>query len=165
MNNQTIETDLASVLGQINNKLDTLSDDVAEIKVGQVRLEGKVESMDERLSGRIDALDERLSGRIDALDERLSGRIDALDERLSGQIKSLDEKLSGQIKAVDERLSGQIKAVDERLSGQIKAVETTVGQLDKRVGNGEFINRGVFVGLLLALLAGFANILGWLPKN
>jgi outer membrane murein-binding lipoprotein Lpp len=126
-----IESDLKEILTRIDNKLDKLSEDVTELKIGQTRLEGKVE---------------------------------AIDEKLSGQIKAVDEKLSGQIKVVDEKLSGQIKTVDEKLSGQIKALDTKVDQLDKRVGNQEFTNRGVLVGLILVILGGAAKFFGMIGK-
>jgi outer membrane murein-binding lipoprotein Lpp len=133
-----IESDLKEILTRIDTKLDRLSEDVTELKIGQTRLEGKVE----------------------AIDEKLSGQIKTVDEKLSGQIKAVDEKLSGQIKAVDEKLSGQIKTVDEKLSGQIKTLDTKVEQLDKRVGNQEFTNRGVLVGLILVILGGAAKFFG-----
>jgi len=44
--------------------------------------------------------------------------------------------------------------------GQIRALDTKVDQLDKRVGNQEFINRGVFVGLILVILGGAAEFFG-----
>jgi uncharacterized phage infection (PIP) family protein YhgE len=113
MTNPIIETDLGQLLGQINQKLEKISDDVSQLKVGQARLEGKIETVDERLSG--------------------------------------------QIKAVDEKLSGQIKAVDEKLSGQIKAMDTKIDQLEKRVGNQEFINRGTFGGIVLLALGGIVT--------
>jgi outer membrane murein-binding lipoprotein Lpp len=116
MENPVIQTDLGAILGQISSKLDKISEDITELKVGQVKLEGKIEA--------------------------------------------LDERLSGQIKAVDERLSGKIEALDEKLSGQIKALDIKVDQLDKRVGNQEFINRGVFVGLILVILGGAAEFFG-----
>ena len=105
MDNPVIQTDLAEVLGQINQKLDKLSTDVTELKVGQV-------------------------------------------------------EIKGDIKTVDEKLSGQIKAVDEKLSGQIKALDTKVEQLDKRVGNQEFTNRGVLIGLIVVILGGAAKFFG-----
>ncbi len=116
MENPVIQTDLASVLGEIRQDLKGINDRLGKIEVGQTRLEGKIEALDERLSGKIEAL--------------------------------------------DEKLSGQIKAVDERLSGQIKAVDTKVDQLDKRVGNQEFTNRGVLVGLILVILGGAAKFFG-----
>ena len=125
MNNPVIETDLAEVLGQINQKLEKIDDRLNKLEVGQAEIKGYIQ---------------------------------AVDERLSGQIKSVDEKLSGQIKSVDERLSGQIKSVDEKLSGQIKTLDTKVEQMDKRLANQEFINRGVVVGLILVILGGAVKL-------
>jgi hypothetical protein len=58
-----------------------------------------------------------------------------------------------------------IKVSLETVKGNIKALDTKVEQLDKRVANQEFLNRGVFIGLLLALLGGLVNLLGWMPKQ
>jgi chromosome segregation ATPase len=140
MTNPIIQTDIADLLGQINQKLDKIDDRLNKLEVGQVKLEGKIE----------------------AIDEKLSGQIKSVDEKLSGQIKSVDEKLSGQIKSVDEKLSGQIKTIDEKLSGQIKALDTKVDQIDKRIGNQEFLNRGIFGGIILIVLGGAAKLFGWI---
>lgn len=53
----------------------------------------------------------------------------------------------------------------ETIKGDIKALDTKVEQLDKRVANQEFLNRGVFIGLLVALLGGVVNFFGWIPKS
>ena len=58
-----------------------------------------------------------------------------------------------------------IKISLETVKGNIKALDTKVEQLDKRLANQEFLNRGVFIGLLLALLGGLINAFGWIPKN
>ncbi|MDJ0632760.1 MAG: hypothetical protein QNJ34_06175 [Xenococcaceae cyanobacterium MO_188.B29] len=58
-----------------------------------------------------------------------------------------------------------IKVSLETLKGDIKALDTKVEQLDKRIANQEFLNRGVFIGLLLALLGGVVNFFGWIPKS
>lgn len=57
-----------------------------------------------------------------------------------------------------------LKVGQTRIEGKIEALDTKVEQLDKRVSNQEFLNRGVFVGLLLALLGGVVNFFGWIPK-
>ena len=105
MDNPVIQTDIADVLGQINQKLDKIDDRLGKLEVGQA-------------------------------------------------------EIKGELKAVDEKLSGQIKAVDEKLSGQIKALDTKVEQLDKRVGNQEFTNRGVLIGLIVVILGGAAKFFG-----
>jgi predicted nucleic acid-binding Zn-ribbon protein len=57
-----------------------------------------------------------------------------------------------------------IKITLETIKGDIKALDTKVEQLDKRVANQEFLNRGVFIGLILALLGGLLSFLDWMPK-
>ena len=117
MTNPVTQTDIADILSQISQKLNKIDDRLNNLEVGQVKLEGKIEA--------------------------------------------INEKLSGQIKAVDEKLSGQIKAVDEKLSGQIKTLDTKVEQLEKRIGNQEFLNRGIFGGIVLIVLGGAIKLFGW----
>ena len=45
----TIEQDLKEVLGEINKKLDHLQGDVTDLKVGQARLEEKVDGLAKRI--------------------------------------------------------------------------------------------------------------------
>ena len=91
--------------------------------------------------------------------DKLDGKLDKLTEDVTDIKVSLAE-VKGDLKTTDEKLSGQIKAVDEKLSGQIKALDTKVEQLDKRVGNQEFTNRGVLIGLIVVILGGAAKFFG-----
>jgi hypothetical protein len=45
----TIEQDLKDVLGEINQKLDHLQGDITDLKVGQARLEEKVDGLAKRI--------------------------------------------------------------------------------------------------------------------
>ena len=101
MSNPIIQTDIAEVLGQINSKLDTVSDRLNKLEVGQAKIEGKIESINEKLSGQIKSIDEKLSGKIESVDEKLSGQIKSIDEKFSGQIKALDTKVD----QLDKRIS------------------------------------------------------------
>ena len=94
MSNIQIESDLKEILKSIDNKLDKITTDVTELKVGQAEIRG------------------------------------------------------------------EMKAIDERLSGQIKALDTKVEQLDKRISNSELTNRGVLIGLIVAILGGAAKLFG-----
>ena len=154
MTNPVIETNIADILLEIKSDQKKILAEVNELKLGQAKLEGAITT-----------IDERLSGQIKSTDEKLSGQIKSTDEKLSGQIKSIDEKLSGQIKSTDEKLSGQIKSIDERLSGQIKTLDTKVDQLEKRLSNQEFLNRGIFGGIILIVLGGAAKLFGWIGNS
>ena len=83
MDNPVIQTDLAEVLGQINQKLDKIDDRLTKLEVGQAEIKD-----------------------------------------------------------------------------DIKALDTKVEQLDKRVANQEFANRGVLVGLIIVILGGAAKFFG-----
>ena len=95
MNNPVIQTDIAEVLGEIRQELKGINDRLGKLEVGQAKIEGKIDTL------------------------------------------------------------------DERLSGQIKALDTKVQQLDKRVGNQEFTNRGVLIGLVVVILGGAAKFFGF----
>jgi predicted nuclease with TOPRIM domain len=84
----TIESDLKEILTKIDQKLDTLSRDVTDLKVGQARLEEKVDGLEKRLESKLDGL-------------------------------------------------------------------------SKRMDNQEFLSRGVLIGLILAILGGFAKLFGF----
>jgi DNA repair exonuclease SbcCD ATPase subunit len=85
---------------------------------------------------------------------------DILNEIKSDQKKILEEVNT--LKLGQARIEGKIEAVDEKLSGQIKALDTKVDQLDKRIGNQEFTNRGVFIGLVVVILGGAAKLFGFM---
>lgn len=87
--------------------------------------------------------------------KKLDSRFDKLDSRLD----KIDERLN-KLEVGQAEIKGEIKAIDERLSGQIKALDTKVEQLDKRIGNQEFTNRGVLVGLIIVILGGAAKFFG-----
>ena len=93
----------------------------------------------------------RLDSKFDKLSENFNNKIDKLENRLD----KIDERLN-KLEIGQAEIKGEIKAVDERLSGQIKALDTKTEQLDKRVGNQEFTNRGILVGLVLVILGNFA---------
>jgi archaellum component FlaC len=127
----------------------TIETDLKEI-LG--KLDNHLERIDHRLSN-LELNQIEIKSEIKILDEKLSGQINALDEKLSEQINALDEKLSGQINALDEKLSGQINTLDEKITG-----------IDKRLDNQEFINRGILVGIILALFAGVVKLFGFFPN-
>ncbi len=107
---------------------------------------------------------ERIENKMDARFEKVDRQLTEMNQRLM-KLEVGQAELSGDIKALDERLSGEIKALDERLSGNIKTLSEKVDGLGKRLDNQEFLNRGVVVAVLAALIAGGAKLFGFLPKG
>ena len=87
MNNPIIETNLAEILGQINQKLDKLSEEVTELKT-------------------------------------------------------------------------ELKVGFAEIKGEIKTLDARVEQLDKRITNSEFTNRGILIGIVVLVLGGAAKLFG-----
>lgn len=82
------------------------------------------------------------------------------EAELKGDIKNLDDKLSGQIKNLDEKLTGEIKTIEIRLTGEVKTLEAKVDGIGKRLDNQEFTSRGILIGLIVAIIGGFAKLFG-----
>ena len=54
----------------------------------------------------------------------------------------------------------ELKLGQAEIKGDIKALDTKVEQLDKRIGNQEFTNKGVLIGLVIVILGGAAKFFG-----
>nr|WP_199316962.1 hypothetical protein [Chroococcidiopsis sp. [FACHB-1243]] len=73
--------------------------------------------------------------------------------RLETKINKISEDVSDiktNLVRVEAGLKGEIRVLDEKIDGIAKRVDTQ-----------EFINRGVVIGLVLAILGGFAKIFGF----
>lgn len=53
----SVETDLKEILTRIDNKLDKLTEDVTELKVGQAEIKGNIKALDTK----VESLDKRVS--------------------------------------------------------------------------------------------------------
>jgi len=88
--------------------------------------------------------------------KEILGKLDNHLERIDNRLSNLElnqTEIKGEIKILDEKLSGQISILDEKITG-----------IDKRLDNQEFINRGILVGIILALFAGVVKLFGFFPN-
>ena len=79
------------------------------------------------------------------------------------KLEKIDNRLN-KLEIGQERLSGEIKALDEKFTGEIKTLSEKVSGIDKRLDNQEFINRGILVSVIIALIGGAAKLFDILPK-
>lgn len=84
---------------------------------------------------------------------KLDGKLDKLDEKVDNMSKDLSDF---KIHVAEDfgALRGDIVRVESILQGEIKVLSEKVDGLGKRVDTQEFINRGIIVGLILAVLGG-----------
>ena len=86
--------------------------------------------------------------KIDASFDKIDARFDKIDVKIDKVAADVGD-LKTELVRVELELKGEIKVLDEKVDG-----------ISKRIDTQEFINRGVIVGLVLAILGGFAKIFG-----
>ncbi len=89
-----------------------------------------------------------------------------LKELQSGQKEIIKEIFN--VKVSLEEVKGNIKVPSrfgyEDSHPKADGLNTSIQELDKRVSNQEFTNRGVLIGLVLALLGGALKLFGFTPN-
>jgi predicted nuclease with TOPRIM domain len=72
---------LEEVLGQINQKLDRLQEDITDLKTEQTKLQGEFQAFKTEIKGDLKSLGTELKGEIKSLEKQVQG----LSERLTNQ--------------------------------------------------------------------------------
>ncbi|MDM3860126.1 MAG: hypothetical protein PT118_09865, partial [Aphanizomenon gracile PMC644.10] len=94
-----------------------------------------------------------------------------VNQKMEKQFAEVNQKLEiidGRLNKLEigqAELSGEIKTLDGKLSGEIKTLEEKVIDIDKRLDNQEFINRGVLVAVIIALISGVVKLFGFFPTG
>ncbi len=79
--------------------------------------------------------------------------------RFESKLDKIEGKVDKLTEDVNDVKTHLVKA-EEEIKGEIKVLEARVDGISKRIDSQEFINRGVIVGLILAVLGGFVKIFG-----
>ncbi len=87
--------------------------------------------------------------------EKIDQRFDKIDQRF----EKIDQRLERIENEITDLKIGQVR-LESELKGELKRVEEKIDGLDKRLGFQEFINRGVLIGFIMAILGGLAKLFG-----
>lgn len=85
--------------------------------------------------------------------KQINQKLDNLDAKFTTKIDNLQKDVTD-IKIAQAKMEAEIR-------GDIKALDEKVNGLSKRLEFQEFINKGILVGLVVALLGGVAKLFGW----
>ncbi len=100
---------------------------------------------------------------LERIEEKFDQKFDQLEGKFDQKFDQLEEKFDQKVDKIDERLTnlevGQAR-LEERLSGEIRSLAEKVDGISKRLDYQEFINRGVVLGLILAIIGGLAKLFG-----
>ncbi|WP_107669173.1 DUF4164 family protein [Cyanothece sp. BG0011] len=91
--------------------------------------------------------------------KKIDDKLDRMEEASTQRFEKLESKLESNQRDVNQKLDTLQKDVTDLKVGQAK-LEEKVDGLGKRLDYQEFINRGVLIGLMVALLGGLAKMLG-----
>lgn len=80
------------------------------------------------------------------------------EQKMDRQFAEVNQKLE----KIDDRLN-KLEIGQAELSGEIKTLDEKVSGIGKRLDNQEFINRGILVSVIIALLGGAAKLFDILP--
>jgi predicted nuclease with TOPRIM domain len=96
--------------------------------------------------------------------QKMDRQFAEVNQKMDRQFAEVNQKMDRQFAEVNQKLN-KLEIGQVELSGEIKTLDEKVSGIDKRLDNQEFINRGVLVALIVALIGGAAKLFGWLPTS
>ncbi|MGK7956277.1 MAG: hypothetical protein AB4063_13665 [Crocosphaera sp.] len=106
----------------------------------------------------------KIDDKLDRMEETSNQRFEKLESKLESNQREFEQKLDSFQRDVNQKLDTLQKDVTDLKVGQAKLEEKVEG-LTKRLDYQEFINRGVVIGLIVALLGGLAKMLGFIGNS
>ena len=105
------------------------------------------------------------------LDQKIEKQFTEVNQKMDRQFAEVNQKMEKQFTEVNKKLEiidGRLNKLEigqAELSGEIKTLEEKVIGIDKRLDNQEFINRGVLVAVIIALISGVVKLFGLFPST
>jgi chromosome segregation ATPase len=90
-----------------------------------------------------------------------------VNQKIDRQFTEVNQKfteVNKKLESIDSRLN-KLEIGQAELSGEIKTLDEKVIGIDKRLDNQEFINRGVLVAVIIALISGVVKLFGFFPTG
>ena len=126
----------------------------------QTTISYTLEDFFERFEQKIDRQFAEINQKIDKQSAELNQKID----KQFAEVKQEFVEINQTFVEVNQKLN-KLEIGMVELSGEIKVLDEKFKGFDKRIDNQEFLNRGILGALVVALVAGAAKLLGWLPPS
>jgi DNA anti-recombination protein RmuC len=118
-------------------------------------------------------LDQKIEKQFAEVNQKMDRQFAEVNQKMDRQFTEVNQKIDRQFAEVNQKMDKQFAEVNqkfEKIDDRLNKLEVgqadlsqKVNGIDKHLDNQEFINRGVLVSLVVALIGGVAKLFGWLP--
>ena len=141
-------------------------------------LEEILSRLDQKIEKQFAEVNQKMDRQFAEVNQKMDRQFAEVNQKLDRQFAEVNQKMDRQFTEVNQKfteVNKKLETIDGRLnkleisqaelSGEIKTLEEKVSGIDKRLDNQEFINRGVLVAVIIALISGVVKLFGFFPTG
>jgi transketolase len=141
-------------------------------------LEEILSRLDQKIEKQFAEVNQKMDRQFAEVNQKMDRQFAEVNQKMDRQFAEVNQKIDRQFTEVNQKfteVNKKLETIDGRLnkleigqaelSGEIKTLEEKVSGIDKRLDNQEFINRGVLVAVIIALISGVVKLFGFFPTG
>jgi septal ring factor EnvC (AmiA/AmiB activator) len=141
-------------------------------------LEEILSRLDQKIEKQFAEVNQKMDRQFTEVNQKMDRQFAEVNQKMDRQFAEVNQKMDRQFAEVNQKfteVNKKLETMDGRLnkleigqaelSGEIKTLEEKVSGIDKRLDNQEFINRGVLVAVIIALISGVVKLFGFFPSS
>ncbi|MFN5593024.1 MAG: hypothetical protein ACK482_06170 [Aphanizomenon sp.] len=130
-------------------------------------LEEILSRLDQKIEKQFAEVNQKMDRQFAEVNQKMDRQFAEVNQKMDRQFTEVNQKfteVNKKLETIDGRLN-KLEIGQAELSGEIKTLEEKVSGIDKRLDNQEFINRGVLVAVIIALISGVVKLFGFFPTG
>jgi transketolase len=134
-------------------------------------LEEILSRLDQKIEKQFTEVNQKIEKQFTEVNQKMDRQFTEVNQKMEKQFSEVNQKMEKQFAEVNKKLEtidnrlNKLEIGQAELSGEIKTLEEKVIGIDKRLDNQEFINRGVLVAVIIALISGVVKLFGFFPTG
>ncbi|MDD1422145.1 hypothetical protein MEO40_24130 [Dolichospermum sp. ST_sed1] len=134
-------------------------------------LEEILSRLDQKIEKQFTEVNQKMDRQFTEVNQKMDRQFAEVNQKMDRQFAEVNQKMEKQFAEVNKKLEtidnrlNKLEIGQAELSGEIKTLEEKVIGIDKRLDNQEFINRGVLVAVIIALISGVVKLFGFFPTG
>jgi transketolase len=153
-NPPTLTYTLEEILSRLDQKIEKQFTEVNQ------KMEKQFTEVNQKMEKQFAEVNQKMDRQFAEVNQKMDRQFAEVNQKMDRQFAEVNQKLE----TIDNRLN-KLEVGQAELSGEIKTLEEKVIGIDKRLDNQEFINRGVLVAVIIALISGVVKLFGFFPTG